>query len=109
MLTLTCFIGFSMWNDKNECLSWDDTLVWFNLLGITPSKTLYRGLFDEKLIRGLWDSSEWDKCEGYIVRNTTKFTYRNFRNNVAKFVRKDHVQTVKHWMHGQAIIPNKLR
>lgn len=103
------FIGFSIWNEKNECLSWDDTMVWFDLLGITPATVLYRGLFDEKLIRGLWDKSDWESTEGYIVRNATKFPYRNFRNNVAKFVRKGHVQTVKHWMHGQAIIPNKLR
>lgn len=103
------FYGFSIWNEYNECLTVDDTNTWFTLLGITPVEVLYRGIFDEKIIRGLWDKSEWENCEGYLVRNTTKFSYRNFRNNVAKFVREGHVQTVKHWMHGQAIVPNKLK
>ena len=29
------FLGFSIW-DGNQCLSWDDTLFWFQELGITP-------------------------------------------------------------------------
>ena len=32
------FIGFSIWDDENNCLSWDSTLEWFELLGIQPAR-----------------------------------------------------------------------
>ncbi len=101
------FLGFSVWNQVNECLSWDDTLDWFKLLSIAPVKELYRGTFDESAIRNL--KGDWDTMEGYVVRNARSFSYRDFRHNVAKYVRRDHIQTVKHWMHGQAIVPNKMK
>jgi hypothetical protein len=43
----------------------------------------------------------------FVIRNSEKFCYRSFPLNVAKFVRKNHVQT-KHWSN-QIIIPNKLK
>ena len=30
------------------------------------------------------------------------------RLSMAKFVRAGHVQTAKHWMHGQRVVPNHL-
>lgn len=41
----TYFLGFSVWNERNVCQSWDDTLEWFALLGITPVPVLYDGLY----------------------------------------------------------------
>jgi hypothetical protein len=106
---LSYFYGFSIWNERNKCLSWDETLEYFALLGITPVEELYRGVFDERLIRGLYNSkTDWATCEGYVVRLAGEFDYRDFRHSVAKFVRKGHVQTSKHWMHGQRIKPNGL-
>lgn len=106
---LSYFYGFSMWNEHNRCLSWDETLGYFDILGITPVEELYRGIFDEKIIRGLYDSKkDWATCEGYVVRLADEFDYRDFRRSVAKFVRKGHVQTSKHWMHGRRIEPNSL-
>lgn len=103
------FYGFSIWNERNICLSWDDTLAYFEMLGITPVEEIYRGPFDEKLIRGLYDSKkDWSTCEGYVVRLAGEFDYRDFRRSVAKFVRKGHVQTAKHWMHGRHIQANGL-
>jgi hypothetical protein len=43
-----------------------------------------------------------------VVRKGHSFHYDDFADNVAKFVRKDHVQTNKHWMN-EKIIKNKLR
>lgn len=101
--------GFSIWNDDNECLSWDETEEWFELLGVTPVPVLYDGIYDEDIIRSLWSSSDkWDTSEGYVLRVADQFNYSQFRQKVAKFVRKNHIQTTKHWMHGQRIIPNKL-
>lgn len=105
----TYFMGFSVWNERNVCLGWDDTLVWFKLLGIEPVPVLYDGIFDEKIIRKLWDSKDWGTREGYVIRVADEINYGEFRQKVAKFVRKNHVATVAHWMHGQAITKNLLK
>lgn len=101
------FYGFSIWNENNICLSWDDSLEWFALLGIEPVPVLYDGIFDEVAIRKL-NGRTWEATEGYVVRVAGELTYRDFKTKVAKYVRKDHVQTVKHWMHGRPVVPNKL-
>jgi len=93
-------LAFSIWNEKNECLSWDESVEWFNLLGIPYVKVLYRGVYDETLIRGLYDASKYDTMEGYVVRKADSFHYKDFSKNVFKFVRKDHVTTENHWMYG---------
>lgn len=104
----TYFMGFSIWNERNICLSWDDTLEWFSLMGITPVPVLYDGLFDEKVIRKLWNEKDWGESEGYVLRLADPIGYSDFRHHIAKFVRKGHIQTVKHWMHGQPIERNIL-
>lgn len=103
------FMGFSMWNDDNVCLSWDSTMDWFFLLGITPVPVLYDGIFDEKLIQGLYDPVR-DRAtrEGYVVRIADSFSYSDFGNKVAKYVRARHVTSNEHWMHSE-IIKNGLR
>src|SRR5690606_18369105 len=58
------FLDFSIWNNKNICLSWKETLERFELLGITPVPEIYNGVYDEKIIRGLWDNKNRDFCEG---------------------------------------------
>ena len=103
------FLGFHVWNDRNECLSWDETLEWFALFGITPVEVLYDGLYDEKAIRGLESSLNFEQDEGYVLRLADRFSYADYKRAVAKFVRKDHVRTTKHWMHGQALVPNALK
>jgi RNA ligase len=102
------FLGFSIWNEKNICLGWDETLEWFELLGITPVPVIYRGPFDEKTIKKLWDPKEANEKEGYVVRDAETIGYGEFRKKVAKFVREGHVQTTKHWMRGQPIVQNGL-
>lgn len=102
------FYGFSIWNDKNVCLSWDETLEWFQLLNVAPVRVLYRGTYDEKIHKAIWTDKQWGNSEGYVMRVADEIPYSQFKTLVGKFVRKNHVQTVKHWMHGQAIVPNKL-
>jgi hypothetical protein len=102
--------GFAVWNNQNRCLGWDDTIEWFNLLGITTCPTLYEGPWNEELIRKLHNSTfNGDECEGYVVRTRDGFSYGDFRKSVAKYVRKGHIQTVKHWMTGQAMVKNQLK
>lgn len=102
------FMGFSIWNEGNVCLGWDETMEWFTLLGITPVPVLYDELFDEKTIRHLWQESRWGHSEGYVVRLAEPIGYGEFRQKVGKFVRKGHVQTIRHWMQGQPIERNGL-
>lgn len=101
-------LGFSIWNERNVCLSWDETLEWFQLLGITPVPVLYDGIWDEKKIRSLWDSKKWSTSEGYVVRVSDSFPFADFKRKVAKMVRKGHVQTATHHWMAQQVIPNKL-
>lgn len=104
----TYFMGFSIWDEKNVCLSWDQTTEWFNLMNITPVPVLYDDVFDEKKIKSIWNKTDWNNREGYVVRVADEIKYGEFRYLVGKFVRKNHITTVKHWMHGQAIEKNIL-
>lgn len=120
------FEGYFIWNERNEALSWDDTLEWFDLIGssagasIRPVPVLYDGPFDMDHIESAWqDLLEQDRTaastgsaprqerEGYVIRIADGFRYRDFGMNVAKWVRPGHVTTSTHWMHA-AIVPNGL-
>jgi hypothetical protein len=101
------FLGFSVWNGLT-CLSWDDTTEWLSLLGVEPVPVIYDGIYNEKAIVGLYQDRDWERCEGYVVRNAEAFSYSRFRHNVAKFVRRNHVQTAKHHWRSQKVIPNGL-
>ena len=101
------FLGFSIWNEDNEALSWELTLDWFEMvLGITPVPVLFEGTFDEVIIKQL--SLDLNKSEGYVIRNVDSFEFKDFSKSVAKFVRKNHVTTEDHWMH-TTIIKNGLK
>lgn len=104
----TYVFGFSVWDEKNTCLSWDDTLDWFELLGITPVRVLYDGIYDEQKIRALWSQADYDRVEGYVVRLADSFSYSEFRKSIGKFVRKDHVNPNSHHWFAQQVVPNSL-
>ena len=93
------FYGFSLWNHENRCLSWQDTLEWFDILGIDSPPILYQGLWNEAQVRSL--SIDTSVVEGYVVRLADAFHYDGFDTSVAKWVRAGHVQTDKHWMHSE--------
>lgn len=99
---------FSIWNERNECLSWDDTVEWAELLGFPTVPELYRGPMNYETIEALWSPQVQDTMEGYVVRTADGFPYREFRNRVAKFVRPEHVTSDRHWKHGRALEVNGL-
>jgi hypothetical protein len=101
------FYGFSIWDNNNVALSWGDTVEYFGMLGIVPVPVLYEGVWDEKVVRNLSRNMNLDQTEGYVVRLADSFHYDNFGKSVAKFVRKGHVQTDKHWR-TQKLIPNPI-
>jgi len=99
------FLGFSVW-ENDKCLSWAETLEWFELLGISSVPVLYVGIYDEERIKSIWEKNNKDK-EGYVIRIADSFNYNEFKESVAKYVRKDHISTDDHWMY-RTIVPNKL-
>lgn len=102
------FMGFSVWDDFNNCLDWDTTLEYFELFGITPVEVIYDGVWDEAAIRKLHTTLDPDKDEGFVIRLRDSFHYDRFGTSVAKYVRQGHVQTDKHWRH-QELVPNGLK
>lgn len=99
---------FSIWNERNVCLSWSETEEWAELLDFKTVPVLYKGIFDEKIIKTLYDPSN-EKQEGYVVRLADSFTYGAFNNSLAKYVRPNHIRNAKHHWASQAVIPNGLK
>ncbi len=87
------FLMFSIWNEVNECLSWGETVEWAGLLDLKMVPLLYEGKYDEETIKSCFKKGS----EGYVLRLKEGFNYSNFKNSVAKFVRKNHIQTSHHW------------
>lgn len=107
------FQVFSIWNEKNVCLSWDETKQWAELLGFKMVKEIARAKWDgdARALNGLWalGAGVLHESEGYVVRLTDSFHYKDFRRSVAKYVRANHVQHKDgHWTN-RPVVPNKLR
>lgn len=101
------FLVYSIWDEYNRCLSWEDTETWCGLLGIKHVPIIYTGLWNEDIKNLKVDFEVW---EGYVVRLAGSFPYSAFRHSIAKFVReefKDHIDS-HHWKSKQ-IVPNKLK
>ena len=95
----------SVWDDKNRCLSWDDTLEYAQLFDLPTPKELYRGVFDEKVLKELAKNLDTSIEEGFVVRLTKSFDYEEFSESVTKYVRKGHVQeNAEHWL--KTAVPN---
>jgi hypothetical protein len=91
------FLLFSVWSG-DTCLSWDETCSMATELGLDTVPVLYRGGWDEKLVKSLYGPEKSNTSEGYVVRVASSFKYQDFSTNVAKFVREKHVQTDQHWL-----------
>lgn len=102
---------FSIWDETNTCLDWETTELWCNLLGLQTVPLIYVGKMPSQesldALYQFWENSRKDPVEGYVVRNEQGFHYNDSETNIAKYVRKNHVQTDEHWM-TQAIVPNEL-
>lgn len=101
------FYGFSVW-EKERCYSWDESIKVFENLGIETVPIIYRGVYYDDLVKDMVNKLNFKEDEGFVIRKTKSFTLDEFRKNVAKYVRKNHVQTDSHWMH-QSIESNKLK
>lgn len=107
----TYFYMFSIWDERNMCLSWDETAEWAGLLDITLVPVLYDGIWDIEVIENLNKEMENNPgtIEGYVVRLAREYHYSEFRNVCGKYVRKDHVANNHgHWS-TQKITKNELK
>ncbi|WP_114952737.1 RNA ligase family protein [Sphingosinicella terrae] len=109
------FLGFGIWDASNDLLDWDATLEMFELLDIPPVPVLYDGAFSEKALAGIASSIDPLCQEGFVVRIADRIPYPDgpgdsgrFFAAVAKWVRRGHVQTDRHWMDGP-VVANQLR
>ena len=103
------FYGFSIWNGDNVALSWDETVYEFEeIFNIRPVPVLYRGQFDEEVLKKLAKNLDPFSTEGFVVRVVDEIPFDEFDLLCAKWVRKGHVQTDEHWM-TREVIPNRLR
>lgn len=101
------FYVFSIWN-QHTCLSWDDTVLYAEVLGLPLVRVIYDGIYDEAVIRKHCESIDSSRVEGAVLRLADSFSYGDFKTSAMKYVREDHVQTDDHWMH-QAIKANGLK
>ena len=99
------FLAFSIWTEDNTCLPWSKTIEWLKLPDLTPPIVIYQGLWDENTVKSI--TVDTGTSEGYVVRCADSFHYSAFTENIAKWVRVNHVQTDKHWMHAE-VTPNGL-
>lgn len=106
----TYFYMFSIWDDRNVCLSWDETEEWAELLGFTLVPVFYKGIWDMNVIEGLNKKmvANPETIEGYVVRLAREYHYSEFRNVCGKYVRKNHVDNNHgHWAQ-QKVTKNEL-
>ena len=106
------FYGFSIWDENNICLDTDTTKEWFELLGIqhVPIITHLINYGNEWnwYIHDLAKEVVKQGKEGIVIRNRDSFHFDDFKYNVAKYVRPNHVNTDNHWMHS-SISQNNLK
>jgi hypothetical protein len=101
---------YSIWNEKNEALSWEDTVAYCDILGLHTVPVFHAGISCESLVQETFEKYRAncpDPIEGYVVRRAGKIPYQMFRKYTAKYVRAGHVETDEFWM-TKPVVPNIL-
>lgn len=102
------FQVFGIYNENNICLKYEDTIEICNKLNLIFVPVLYKGIYNENLVKKIAKEVVDRGGEGIVIRINEPFHYNDFSKNVAKFVRKNHVQTSSHWSEGTITI-NSLK
>ena len=95
------FLAFCLWNRDNCAITWDEFMEFCNKNNIPHVPVLYEGVYDAKIIKQLAEDTVANGQEGIVVRNRGSFHMSEFKENVAKYVRENHVQTKEHWQYSQ--------
>lgn len=85
-------------------LSYDEMVEEAERLGLKTPALLFRGKFETITDIKKWmereirvPSAYGERREGFVLRVADEFPISEFDQNVAKFVRANHVQTDEHW------------
>jgi len=101
------FMVFSIWDESDTCLSWDDTVTFCDFLRLDTVPVLWRGIYNEDFIKDFKVNEEIQ--EGFVIRLTSSFPFDEFEQSVAKYVRSNHISSPdSHWMY-KKIITNELK
>lgn len=101
--------GYAIWTDQNICLSWDETIEYFQLLDITPVDVVYDGIWDESKLKTIVEGMDFSQDEGIVVRPADSFSLFEFKSCMAKYVRPDHHKTVVHNLAGKKLPHNLMK
>lgn len=111
------FEVFTIWDDTNTRLSWDEMIDWCQLIGVDVGPgfenglpmvpVLYRGVWDEQALRDMDRRMDTENVEGYVVTRADRIHFAEWRYKAAKYVRDKHVRTDEHWLRNWQ--PNTLR
>ena len=84
--------------------SWSDLVIHAADMGLRTVPLLFRGAFKSVDEITAWmharikqPSTIGPQTEGFVIRFADSFHNSEFQTKVAKYVRKDHVQTDEHW------------
>jgi len=89
--------------EEERWLSWEEVLFYAELFELPTVPVLENCQMDEAKLRSLIDkrmeagSVFGGDCEGVVLRNATAFENKDFKHNVLKYVRANHVKTDEHW------------
>jgi hypothetical protein len=97
--------------EGGEWVKWEEVELWADELGCPTVPVLWRGSghYRDFEIKNLVEelAKQPSRCggprEGVVVRVAHQFPDSLFSTSVAKWVRKDHVQTEDHWSHQQIV------
>ena len=103
------FYIFGIRNEK-YMFPWEYVKIIAKTLNLKTVPVLWTGYWKDFKHEDVWprQSAFGADCEGYVVRNADGFPVVNFRKNVAKYVRPNHIQTDEHWMK-QQVVKNGLK
>lgn len=82
------FLVFAIFNERNHCLSWDDTKEWVRILDLHHVDELGRCLSGNPLenVERAVKVHRPRGIEGFVIRNLDTFPLEDWSDNVAKFV-----------------------
>jgi hypothetical protein len=109
------FMAFSIFDDKNRRLDWDEFKMWCELIGVVPVTELHRyspmtqdlSIWDD-IPKKLFAETVNSGGEGIVMTTTEGFHYDSFTSHLIKAVRAAHVKTDKHWRF-DTVVPNLLK
>lgn len=106
------FYVHSIWDENNNCLSWDNTLKFCYIHSFTVVPTLYMGPWAEKYIREQFNNLQeynGNPVEGYVIRAFDKIPYNQYNNMVAKYVKEEFTNRIsnEHWI-SKPLVKNEL-